>query len=694
MGNRARQAKNKQRDPQPISDALIEKLKRKRQQADEEPQKKVKQDQRPKESSKHAKKAASKQSVSKPEKSQKTKSEKKTLEKSKSERVEKNKIEKVEKPKKKQPEPVEEEIELEEGSDFEGFAEQTNLFDSDDEEAPDVSAFEELADSDDMQDLDEMEDLDDLEEMEGLEDLEDLEDLQELEDALSDDEQPETHEQDSEGLEQLDSDEDIEGLEGLDSDEFEDLPDDFDEQKMEMFSSDDEEETEFEKQAKIEDEKEKEDQELADLEFKTNMEQSEIITLPTEQVEQEDIQIVHSRISDIIRVLANFKELKEPGRSRSEYLDQLLKDIALYYGYNHFLVEKLFHLFPLTEIIEFFEANEQPRPIVIRTNTLKTRRRDLAQSLIGRGVNLEPIGKWSKVGIQVFDSPVPIGATPEYLAGYYMLQAGSSFLPCMALDPQENEKVLDMCAAPGGKTSYLAAMMKNTGCVYANDISKERLKALVANIHRLGVRNTLVCSYDGREFPGVTGGFDRVLLDAPCSGTGVIAKDQAVKINKSEEDFSFLTHTQKELILAAIDSVDANSKTGGVIVYATCSITVDENEQVVQYALKKRPNVKLVDTGLEFGREGFTNFRGHVFHPTMSLCRRVYPHTHNMDGFFIAKLKKTSNKFTPDNQEKQETKQAKKDKKPQQQEELTFDDDEDQNILAKPTRETKEDKAY
>lgn len=142
-------------------------------------------------------------------------------------------------------------------------------------------------------------------------------------------------------------------------------------------------------------------------------------------------------------------------RSRNDYISQLLKDLCLYYGYNEYLMEKLFYIFPVSEAIEFFEANEVPRPITIRTNTLKTRRRELAQSLINRGVNLDPVGKWSKVGLQVFDSPVPIGATPEYLAGHYMLQAASSFLPVMALAPQEHERVLDMASAPGGKSTYI-----------------------------------------------------------------------------------------------------------------------------------------------------------------------------------------------------------------------------------------------
>lgn len=200
------------------------------------------------------------------------------------------------------------------------------------------------------------------------------------------------------------------------------------------------------------------------------------------------------------------------------------------------------------QAIEFFEANEVPRPVTIRTNTLRTRRRDLAQTLVNRGVTLEPIGKWTNVGLQIFESSVPIGilllsltrawahvsagATPEYLAGHYMLQAASSFLPVIALAPQPKERVLDMASAPGGKTTHIAALLQNTGLVFANDANKARVKSLTANVHRLGCKNVVVCNYDGREFPKVIGGFDRVLLDAPCSGTGVISKDASVKVNK------------------------------------------------------------------------------------------------------------------------------------------------------------------
>ncbi|NWS51179.1 NOP2 methyltransferase, partial [Chunga burmeisteri] len=441
----------------------------------------------------------------------------------------------------------------------------------------------------------------------------------------------------------------------------------------EGFSEDDSEEEEEEAEAVEEASRQKmgqKEDESSDLQL--NLDIDEQFKLPSnEQIEREDIlftcdiykpyppdlHIIHQRIKGNMEVLQDFVVKREEGRTRQEYLALLRRDMAAYYSYSDFLLMKLMDVFPLPEagscptpLINFLEANEVPRPVTIRTNTLKTRRRDLAQALINRGVNLDPLGKWSKTGLVVYDSSVPIGATPEYLAGHYMLQGASSLLPVMALAPQENERILDMCCAPGGKTSYIAQLMKNTGMILANDSNAERLRSVVGNLHRLGVTNAVVSNCDGRQFPKVCpcllwhvlGGFDRVLLDAPCSGTGVISKDPAVKTNKDEKDILRCAHLQKELILSAIDSVNAASETGGYIVYCTCSIMVEENEWVVDYALKKR-NVRLVATGLDFGKEGFTRFKDRRFHPSLKSTRRFYPHTHNMDGFFIAKFKKFSN---------------------------------------------------
>lgn len=252
-----------------------------------------------------------------------------------------------------------------------------------------------------------------------------------------------------------------------------------------------------------------------------------------------DIALLKQRITDVFFVLSDFKTRHQEGKTRADYMKVLKDDLCNYYSYNKFLMTKFMYLFPLDELKEFLEASEIQRPLVIRVNTLKTRRRDLAQALINRGVNLDPIGEWSKVGLLVYDSQVPIGATPEYLAGHYMLQGAASLVPVMALAPKEKEAILDMCAAPGGKATHIAAIMRNTGILFANDANKERCKALTANIHRLGLVNTVVTSYDGRKFPKLFKTFDRVLLDAPCSGTGVICKDPGVKTTKVSFCFCF-----------------------------------------------------------------------------------------------------------------------------------------------------------
>ena len=186
--------------------------------------------------------------------------------------------------------------------------------------------------------------------------------------------------------------------------------------------------------------------------------------------------------------------------------------------------------------------------------------------------------------------------------------------------------------------------MRNTGLLMANDANKERCKAVVGNLHRLGVHNSIISNYDGRKFPKVMKGFDRVLCDAPCSGTGVVSKDSSVKTSKTEEDIQRCARLQKELILAAIDCLDAKSSSGGYLVYSTCSVLVEENECVVQYALSRR-HVKVVPTGLDFGVNGFTKYRERRFHQSLCHTRRYYPHTHNMDGFYVAKLKKLSNQI-------------------------------------------------
>ena len=303
-----------------------------------------------------------------------------------------------------------------------------------------------------------------------------------------------------------DDDDDDDGEEEEDSDDEDDLQDDFDDTDA---SSEDEEgssdELSVEKAAKKLEKKQKRAAKQDNLEVQAHMSKREVFTLPSgQEIEREaaqppDLQIIQMRIRDVTDVLKDFSKKREEGKSRQEYLECLRRDLCNYYNYNEFMMEKLMDMFPIAEIVDVLEANEVQRPVTIRTNSLKTKRRDLAQSLINRGVNLDPVGKWSKVGLVVYSSQVPLGATPEYLAGHYILQGASSLLPVMALAPQENERVLDVASAPGGKTTHIAALMRNTGLLYANDANKDRSKAVVGNLHRLGITNTVVCCHDGRK---------------------------------------------------------------------------------------------------------------------------------------------------------------------------------------------------
>lgn len=169
--------------------------------------------------------------------------------------------------------------------------------------------------------------------------------------------------------------------------------------------------------------KQKQEAKLAEDELQLSLANQEVFQFPEEDDDTPvTLQVIQQRIKDVSAVLADFNGRRLPDKSRQDYLDLLRKDLCTYYSYNDFLMEKLMQIFPVSELFDYLEASEVPRPLTIRTNSLKARRRDLAAALINRGVNLDPLGKWTKVGLVVYNSNVPLGATPEYLAGHYMIQ--------------------------------------------------------------------------------------------------------------------------------------------------------------------------------------------------------------------------------------------------------------------------------
>ncbi|MFA5049513.1 MAG: RsmB/NOP family class I SAM-dependent RNA methyltransferase [Candidatus Micrarchaeia archaeon] len=222
-----------------------------------------------------------------------------------------------------------------------------------------------------------------------------------------------------------------------------------------------------------------------------------------------------------------------------------------------------------------------------------------------------------------YQDKIPIGKTWEYFLGYLHPQSLTSMLPALILNPKEREDVLDLTAAPCGKTTQISAMMRNTGVIVANDVP-EKEKSMFGNIKRLGALNIIIITKDAKNFK-IRERFDKVLLDAPCSALG---GEKAAHLRYTKEMSYSLSTIQKMMILNAFDSV----KNGGEMVYSTCTFAKEENEEVIQFLLEKRGEAKLIPIKLDIKKEkGIDGLDDAV---------RIYPQHLNSEGFFIAKIKK------------------------------------------------------
>ena len=285
-------------------------------------------------------------------------------------------------------------------------------------------------------------------------------------------------------------------------------------------------------------------------------------------------------------------------------------------------------------IIEDFEAfkeecGKEALP-ALRKNSLKARE-DFEQALKKDFPEAENSG-WNSDVYRLPREKSP-GKSLLHWRGEYYVQEESASLPVEVLDPRPGEKVLDMCAAPGGKTTQIAAKMENSGLVISNDDSSRRLKSLHANIYRTGSAAVDVTNYDGRRIPG-TEKFDRVLVDAPCSGEGNNARRSFEASDEHEREH--LSELQYQLLEKAFQIV----KEDGVVVYSTCTFAPEENEAVVSKALEEKDvELEEIDTEVEH-RRGVESFEEKNFGEEMSKTVRIYPHHINSGGIFVARLRK------------------------------------------------------
>jgi tRNA (cytosine49-C5)-methyltransferase len=292
----------------------------------------------------------------------------------------------------------------------------------------------------------------------------------------------------------------------------------------------------------------------------------------------------------------------------------------------------------LTDFEEFRKISNVYLRRSIRVNTLKSTVSEIKKRLSPEW-DLTPV-PWCKEGFWINhrgegdEHRRDVGNIPEHSLGYFFIQEAASMIPPLALEPKPGERILDMCASPGSKTTQIGQYMKNEGVLISNDYKYDRLKPLAMNLQRMGVMNCLVNLSSGRYFKGLE--CDRILVDAPCSGTGTIRKSWKTLRIWNPNMIRRLAGTQKQLI----DTAYENLKQGGTLVYSTCSLEPEEDEGVVSYFLAKHPDMKLVPFELpglkrskpvlEFGKE--------KYNPAVKDCLRIWPQDNDTEGFFVAKF--------------------------------------------------------
>ncbi|MBJ9072746.1 16S rRNA (cytosine(1407)-C(5))-methyltransferase RsmF [Citrobacter amalonaticus] len=285
---------------------------------------------------------------------------------------------------------------------------------------------------------------------------------------------------------------------------------------------------------------------------------------------------------------------------------------------------------------DFLAACQRPLRRSIRVNTLKISVADFLTLTATYGWSLTPV-PWCEEGFWIEredEDALPLGSTAEHLSGLFYIQEASSMLPVAALFADDNspKRVMDVAAAPGSKTTQIAARMGNQGAILANEYSASRVKVLHANISRCGISNVALTHFDGRVFgAALPEMFDAILLDAPCSGEGVVRKDPDALKNWSVESNLEIAATQRELIESAFHAL----RPGGTLVYSTCTLNREENESVLAWLKETWPEaVEFLPLGDLFPEANQALTAEGFLH--------VFPQIYDCEGFFVARLRKTA----------------------------------------------------
>ncbi|MBS3948870.1 MAG: 16S rRNA (cytosine(967)-C(5))-methyltransferase RsmB [Dethiobacter sp.] len=299
--------------------------------------------------------------------------------------------------------------------------------------------------------------------------------------------------------------------------------------------------------------------------------------------------------------------------------------LSLRYAHPEWLVKRWLKRFGAQVAEALLAANNRPAPVSLRVNTLKITREGLLAALAGEGVAAAESGITSE-GV-LLQTGGQLTGLDAYRQGWCQIQGESAMLVSRALDPQPGERVLDACSAPGGKTTHLAQLMQNKGEIVALDIYPHRLALVENNCRRLGVAIVRTALRDARESPGTQiGQFDRILLDVPCSGFGVIRRKPDLKWRRQEAELAELATLQRTMLRATATVL----RPDGSIIYSTCTNEPEETEDVVASFLAEHPAFRAEDIR-PYLPEPWRESAG-------SAGVHLYPHLHGVDGFFICRL--------------------------------------------------------
>jgi 16S rRNA (cytosine967-C5)-methyltransferase len=302
------------------------------------------------------------------------------------------------------------------------------------------------------------------------------------------------------------------------------------------------------------------------------------------------------------------------------------KRIALQTFNPTWFVKYCFKLFGRGEAIAFLEGSVNPPPTYIRLNTLRASQEEILEKLALENVKLEKVERL-KHAYKVTGTKQPLTRTMSFQEGLFYIQDKASCYAAEVADPKPKMTVLDVCAAPGAKTTYLAQFMQNQGLICSVDYSVRRMQIWRKEVFRMGVKIAEPVIADARGFLPFVAEGDIVILDPPCTSTGVFGKLPSAKWRLTRHSIERMAGIQWQILANCAGKV----RTGGVLVYSTCSVTVEENEMIIERFLKWHPEFSLVEINPKIGLSGL---RGLV------KCQRLYPHVHQSNGFFIAKLEK------------------------------------------------------